>query len=72
MNNQNQKKSKLMSMCWNWKGLVVLVGIGIAFFVFFPSKALAFAPFLLFALCPLSMIFMMGGMKKDKDSKIKK
>lgn len=51
-------------MCWNWKGLVVLIGIGIAFFVFLPSKAWAIAPFLLFALCPISMFFAMRGMKE--------
>ncbi len=68
MNNQNQKKSSLMSMCWNWKGLVALIGIGIALFVFFPARAWAIAPFLLFALCPISMLFCMRGMKeKDHD-----
>ena len=51
-------------MCWNWKGLVVLAVIGIVLFVFFPAKAWAVAPFLLFALCPISMFFAMRGMKE--------
>ncbi len=53
-------------MCWNWKGLAVLIGIGVAFFILFPAKAWAIAPFLLFALCPLSMFFAMRGRHKDK------
>ncbi len=52
-------------MCYNWKILVALVAVGVVlFFVLSPAQALAVAPLLLLALCPLSMIFMATTMKK--------
>ncbi len=64
MNKQTKKRSNIMSMCWNWKGIATLIAIGAALFVFFPTQAWAIAPFLLFALCPISMFFAMRGMKE--------
>ena len=59
-------------MCCNWKVLVVLAVVGIGlFFVLSPAQALAAAPLLLFALCPLSMVVMMFTMKK-KDAESEK
>ena len=52
-------------------GLVLAVILGGAF-VFFPQirpTIIYLAPFALFALCPISMIFCMKGMNKDKDGK---
>ncbi len=61
--------SKLFLMCFNWQVLAVLVVVGGGLFLFLlPGKALAVAPLLLVALCPLSIIFMMSKMKdKGKD-----
>lgn len=79
MNDRDQKKSppkadpsqaeKLLAMCFSWKAAVALVALGGGlFFVLSPAQALAAAPLLLLALCPLSMVFMMSNMnKKDKD-----
>jgi cbb3-type cytochrome oxidase subunit 3 len=69
MNNKHPQKSKLLAMCFSWKTLVMLGVFGGGLFFFLsPAKALVAAPFLLFALCPLSMIFMMFKMKdKEKD-----
>ncbi len=62
----------MFAMCCNWKVLVVLVVVcGGLFFVLSPMQALAAAPLLLFALCPLSMFFMMFTMKK-KNTKSEK
>lgn len=64
--------SKLFAMCCNWKVLVALVVIGGGLFFFLsPAQAIAAAPLLLFALCPLSMVFMMVTMKK-KDAESEK
>lgn len=71
MNNQENKFSKFVGMCFNWKGIVAVAVLAAALFIFFPAQAWAMAPFLLFALCPLSMLFMMGSMKK-KDTESEK
>ncbi len=64
--------SKMFAMCCNWKVLLVLAVIGVGlFFVLSPAQALAATPLLLFALCPLSMVFMMYTMKK-KDTESEK
>ncbi len=64
--------SKMFAMCCNWKVLAVLVVIGGGLFFFLsPAQAFAAAPLLLFALCPLSMVYMMYTMKK-KDTESEK
>lgn len=52
---------KLFGTCINWK---VLVGVGIvaaSLFVIVPKVAGAALPFLILAICPLSMLLMAGG-----------
>lgn len=54
--------NNILRMCLNWK---VLAGIGIAILaiILFIPKLAVFAPWLLVLACPLSMVFMMRGMK---------
>lgn len=60
--------SNMFGICYNWKVLVALVVVGTGLlFVVSPAQAVAAAPLLLFALCPLSMVGMVFAMKK-KDS----
>ncbi len=51
-------------MCLNWKVFAALGGVAIAVLVFAPHYTLAVLPFLLLAVCPLSMILMMLFMGK--------
>ena len=53
---------KALKMCLNWKVLAGLAVIGGGIFIFAPNLAVAALPFLVLAICPLSMIFMMGAM----------
>lgn len=50
-------------------GIAIAVPLTIGFFVFpqFRSTIVGLAPFAIFAICPLSMIFCMKGMMKDKN-----
>jgi len=50
-------------MCLNKKVLIGLGVIAIGLVVLRPGWALPALPFLILAICPLSMIFMMRGMK---------
>ena len=51
-----------LKMCLNWKVMAGLAAVGVGLFVFAPGLALAALPFLVLAICPLSMVFMMGAM----------
>lgn len=53
-----------LKMCLNWKVLAGLAGVAVALFALAPGLALAALPFLFLAACPLSMLFMAGGMGK--------
>lgn len=52
-------------MCFNWKVLAGLAGLGLGIYVVAPELVLGVLPLLLLAACPLSMLFMsksmMGG-----------
>lgn len=52
----------MLKMCLNWKVIVGVAVVGVALFVYAPGFAYAALPFLVLAICPLSMIFMMKAM----------
>jgi uncharacterized protein YlxW (UPF0749 family) len=54
---------KMLKMCLNWKVLAGLVAVGAGMYAIAPNLAVAALPFLLLAICPLSMMFMMKGMQ---------
>ena len=62
----------MLKMCLNWKVIAGLALVGVALFVYAPGLAAGALPFLVLAICPLSMIFMMkamnGGMGGDSKS----
>ncbi len=51
-----------LKMCLNWKVLAGVAAVGAGLLVFAPGLAAAALPFLVLAICPLSMVFMMGAM----------
>ena len=51
-----------LKMCLNWKVISSVAALGVGLFVFAPNLAAAALPFLVLAICPLSMILMMGAM----------
>lgn len=53
---------KALKMCLNWKVLAGVAAVGAGLFVFAPGLAATALPLLVLAICPLSMIFMMGTM----------
>lgn len=59
---------KLFGMCINWKVLAGLGAVGVGIAVLAPQLFAAALPFLLLALCPLSMLFMMGSMRNMNGS----
>jgi hypothetical protein len=52
----------MLKMCLNWKVIAGVAVAGIAIYLYAPGFALAALPFLVLAICPLSMIFMIGAM----------
>ena len=56
---------QMLKMCLNWKVLVGLVAVGAGIYAVAPNLTVAALPFLLLAICPLSMMFMMKGMQGD-------
>ena len=53
-----------LKMCLNWKVLAGVAAIGAGLLVFAPGLAAAALPLLVLAICPLSMVFMMGAMNR--------
>jgi hypothetical protein len=53
----------ILACCLNWKVIVGVVVAAGALFLVAPSVALAAIPVLLVAICPLSMLLMMWGMR---------
>ncbi len=61
---------KMLKMCLNWKVLAGLAATGAGIYFLTPELALAALPFLVVAVCPLSMMLMMWSMRgtEDKES----
>ncbi len=57
---------KMLKMCLNWKVIAGLAVVGAGIFALAPDLALAALPFLILAICPLSMLFMMKGMQGNE------
>lgn len=51
-----------LKMCLNWKVITGVALVGVGLFVYAPDLAAAALPFLVLAICPLSMVLMMGAM----------
>ncbi len=51
-----------LKMCLNWKVMAALAAVGVGIFIFAPGLAAAALPVLVLAICPLSMLLMMGAM----------
>lgn len=55
---------QLARMCLDWRALLILAGIGVGIWIFAPGLVLKALPFLVLAVCPLSMFLLMGAMGK--------
>lgn len=56
--------TRLARMCLDWRALLILAAIGVGIWIFAPGHVLKALPFLLLAVCPLSMFLLMGMMGK--------
>ncbi len=57
---------KMLKMCLNFKVLTALAAVGLGVYVWEPNLLAAALPLLILALCPLSMVLMMGMMGGGK------
>ncbi len=67
--NAPPKRGSLLSMlfmCLNWKVVAGLAVVGLIVGVVAPRLLLGAIPLLILAACPLSMLFMMGGMRGNR------
>ncbi len=58
-------RMQMLKMCLNWKVMAGLAVLGGGIYAVAPSLAVSALPFLLLAICPLSMMFMMKGTQGD-------
>lgn len=58
---------QMLKHCLNWKVITGLGVVGVGIYAVAPGLAVAALPFLLLAICPLSMMFMMKGMGQNQD-----
>jgi hypothetical protein len=56
----------MLKCCLNWKVIAGLAVGGAGIFAVAPDLALAALPFLILAICPLSMLFMMRAMQGNE------
>ncbi len=57
---------KALRMCWNWRVLAGLAGVGVILWLVAPKAVLGVLPFLAFLACPISMVLMMRAMRGDR------
>jgi len=58
----------LKQCCVNWKVVVALAAIGVGVWLLAPRLILSVLPLLILAACPLSMVVMMIGMRRMRQS----
>ena len=66
------KRGPLLSMlfmCLNWKVVAGLAVVALIVGIVAPRLLLGVIPLLILAACPLSMLFMMGGMKGNRENR---
>ncbi len=56
----------MMKMCLNWKVLAGLAALGVGIYLVAPELASAALPYLVLAICPISMLLMMA-MNRGED-----
>jgi len=59
---------KMLRMCLNWKVIAALAGVGALVWLVAPNLLAAAVPLLVVAICPLSMVLMMGAMSRRPSS----
>lgn len=55
---------KMLKMCLNWKVVAALAAVGAGIYLVAPHLVAVALPYLLLAICPLSMMLMMWGMQE--------
>lgn len=61
-------KSLFNSCCMNWRVIVGLAAVGLGVWLVAPGLVAGAVPLLIVAMCPLSMLVMMGGMPRGQGS----
>ncbi len=59
-----------LKMCLNWRVMAGLAVVGVIVWLVAPRLVLAALPVLLLLACPLSMLFMMGGMRRSQGTSL--
>lgn len=59
---------QLGGLCLDWRAVALVVAAAVALFLWRPGLLLTAGPWLLFALCPLGMFFMMRSMGNMNDA----
>jgi hypothetical protein len=63
-------KSLFTSCCMHWKVIVALAAVGLAVAIAAPGALAAAIPLLIVAICPLSMLFMIGNMVRSENARV--
>lgn len=63
------KGLRFAGLCLDWRAVGLVVVAAVALFLWHPGLLATVGPWLLFALCPLGMFFMMRSMSNMNDAK---